>query len=220
MKHQQPFGLNIQCSALVLNFNYIFLIGHLYRAGQAMNASTATSPDVSGNLIEPSNRKKISKNMSQVLVKNVIQQLSEIQDGSLWFDQYFKEKINKLSDTEALTRPILQVHSVAEHISHILEWRKECLLRFKGQRTDLMNSADDWKDNIALSKIGWTNLKNLFYESTVTLINALKNQDDTYLKTKFLDTDYDFHYLIEGIIQHDLYHLGQIGVTIKLLNQK
>jgi uncharacterized damage-inducible protein DinB len=158
--------------------------------------------------------------MSQVLIKNIIRQLNEIQEGSLWFDQCFKEKINKLSDAEALNRPIPQVHSVAEHISHILEWRKECMLRFKGQSTDLMNSADDWKDNITLSKIGWTNLKKHFFESTVTLINALENQDDSYLETKFIDTDYNFHYLIEGIIQHDLYHLGQIGITIKLLDQR
>lgn len=158
--------------------------------------------------------------MSQVIIKNIIRQLNEIQDGSLWFDQCFKEKVDKLPDAEAFTRPIPLVHSVAEHISHILEWRKECLLRFKGQQTDLMNSADDWKSDIELKKIGWRNLKNLFYESTVTLINTLQNKDDTYLDTKFLDTDYNFHYLIEGIIQHDLYHLGQIGITIKLLNQK
>jgi uncharacterized damage-inducible protein DinB len=158
--------------------------------------------------------------MSRVLIENIIRQLHQIQEGSLWFDQCFKDKMDNLSDSEALTRPIPQVHSVAEHVSHILEWRKECLLRFKGQRTDLMNSANDWKDNIELNKLGWANLKNLFYESTVTLIAALQNEDDTYLETKFLDTDYNFHYLIEGIIQHDLYHLGQIGITIKLLPKK
>jgi uncharacterized damage-inducible protein DinB len=160
-----------------------------------------------------------SKIMPQVLIKNIIRQLQEIQDGSLWFDQFFKDKMDKLSDAEALTRPIPEVHSVAEHVSHILEWRKECMLRFRGQRTDLMNSADDWKDDIELNKIGWTNLKNHFYESTLTLVSALENQDDTYLETKFLDTDYNFHYLIEGIIHHDLYHLGQISLTIKLLNK-
>jgi uncharacterized damage-inducible protein DinB len=158
--------------------------------------------------------------MSQILIKNIIRQLREIQDGSLWFDQYVKDKIDSLSDAEALARPIPPVHSVAEYVSHMLEWRKECLLRFKGMKTDLMNSPDDWKDNIELTKIGWTNLKNTFYESTVTLIHALENQDDAYLETKFQDTDYNFHYLIEGIIQHDLYHMGQIGITIKLLNKK
>ena len=37
-KHQQRFGLDVQCSALVLNFNNIFSNGHLYRAGQLMNS--------------------------------------------------------------------------------------------------------------------------------------------------------------------------------------
>jgi uncharacterized damage-inducible protein DinB len=158
--------------------------------------------------------------MADVLIKNILRQLREIQDGSLWFDQCFKEKVDSLSEADALTRPNPHVHSVAEHISHIVAWRKECLLRFGGQRTDLINSADDWKDSTALREIGWPTLKNLFYESTVTLIHALENQDDAYLETRFQDTDYNFHYLIEGIIQHDIYHLGQIGITIKLLNSK
>lgn len=157
--------------------------------------------------------------MAKILIKNIVRQLHEIQEGSLWFDQSFKDKIDHLSDAEALTRPILQVHSVAEHVSHMLEWRKECMIRFKGLRTDLMNSPDDWKDNTELSKIGWTELKNSFYKSQYDLIYLLESQDDSYLETTFLDTDYNFHYLIEGVIHHDLYHLGQIGVTIKLLNK-
>jgi uncharacterized damage-inducible protein DinB len=157
--------------------------------------------------------------MAQILIKNIIRQLNEIQEGSLWFDQCFSHKLNQLSGEEAFTRPIPQIHSVAEHLSHIVEWRKECLLRFNGQRTDLMNSANDWKGNSELKKLGWTHLKNLFFESTTALISALENQDDVYLDTIFLDTEYNFHYLIEGIIQHDLYHLGQIGITIKLLQR-
>jgi uncharacterized damage-inducible protein DinB len=157
--------------------------------------------------------------MAQVLIKNIVRQLHEIQEGSLWFDQCFKDKIDGLSDFVALTRPKPQVHSVAEHVSHMLEWRKECMIRFKGLRTELMNSPDDWKDNTELSKIGWTELKNAFYNSQSELIHLMESQDDSYLETKFLDTDYNFHYLIEGIIHHDLYHLGQIGVTIKLLKK-
>ena len=37
-KHQQRFGLDVQFSALVHNFNNIFSIGHLYRAGHSMNS--------------------------------------------------------------------------------------------------------------------------------------------------------------------------------------
>jgi hypothetical protein len=37
-KHQQQFGLDVQYSALVINFNNIFSNGHLYRAGLSMNS--------------------------------------------------------------------------------------------------------------------------------------------------------------------------------------
>ncbi|MGB4772689.1 MAG: hypothetical protein WBP58_14575 [Chitinophagaceae bacterium] len=36
-RHQQQFGIDVQCSTLVINFNNIFSIGHLYWAGQSMN---------------------------------------------------------------------------------------------------------------------------------------------------------------------------------------
>jgi len=156
--------------------------------------------------------------MSRILINNIIRQLNEIQDGSLWFDQCFKDKFDSLPDEDAFTRPIPEIHSVAEHISHMLAWRKECVLRFKGRKTELMNSPDDWKNNVEIAHVGWTTLKNALYESRIELIELFVNQDDTFLDNKFLDTEYNFHYLIEGIIQHDLYHLGQIGVTIKLLN--
>jgi len=41
--------------------------------------------------------------MADALIKNILRQLREIQDGSLWFDQCFKEKIDSLSEAEALT---------------------------------------------------------------------------------------------------------------------
>ena len=82
-----------------------------------------------------------------------------------------------------------------------------------------MHGTEDWKDNIELIKIGWANLKKMLYESQTELISLFDRQDDSYLQNAFLDTDYNFHYLIEGIIHHDLYHLGQIGITIKLLNK-
>ena len=157
--------------------------------------------------------------MPQVLINDFIRQLNEIHNGSLWFDQCFKDKIDNLAIDDVFARPIPQVHSVAEHVSHMLKWRKECLLRFAGKRTELMNSPDDWKNNIELEAFGWTNLKTAFYNSRYELIHLLEGHDDAYLETKFLDAEYTFHYLIEGIIQHDIYHMGQVGITIKLINE-
>ena len=82
-----------------------------------------------------------------------------------------------------------------------------------------MTSPDDWKDEAVLRKIGWVNLKDALYTSTGDLINLIAGKDDSYLQTKFQDTDYNFLYLMEGIIHHDIYHLGQIGITLKLMKE-
>jgi uncharacterized damage-inducible protein DinB len=157
--------------------------------------------------------------MARILINNLIRQLNELQEGSLWFDQSFRDKINKLSDDEAFAKPLPAIHSVAEHVSHMIEWRKECIRRFKGEKTELMHSPEDWRSNEELKIMGWVNLKNALYNSREELIALFSNQTDDYLGTRFRDTEYNFHYLIEGIIQHDLYHLGQIGITIKLVNE-
>lgn len=158
--------------------------------------------------------------MSNYLILNILRQLRELQEGPLWFDQCLRDKISGVSAEEAFERPIPKVHSIAEHVSHIIEWRKECLRRLNMERTDLMNSPDDWKSNEVLQLIGWEPLKRLLYQSTDDLIRALEDKDDAYLDTRFQDAEYNFHYIIEGILQHDIYHLGQMGITIKLLKEK
>jgi uncharacterized damage-inducible protein DinB len=155
--------------------------------------------------------------MPTTLIDNFIRQLKEIEEGSLWFDQSFKEKLDHLEEVTVFVKPLPAVHSVAEHVSHMLEWRKECIRRFSGLKYDLMNAPEDWKDNEQLKKNGWTELKNSLYNSTVSMIELIDGKDDSYLDTVFQDTDYNYKYLIEGIIHHDIYHLGQIGVTLKLI---
>lgn len=156
--------------------------------------------------------------MAQILIRNLVRQLKELQDGSRWFDQCLKDKLDGLTEQEAFAIPAAGVHSVAEQVSHILAWRKECILRYRDGYTDLMNSPEDWKPNTTLQETGWPALKQQLYNSTEDLVALLEGQDDSYLETPYRDTGYNFHDMMDGIIQHDLYHLGQIGVTLKLLS--
>jgi uncharacterized damage-inducible protein DinB len=155
--------------------------------------------------------------MANTLVNNFIRQLNEIENGSPWFDQSFMEKLDILPEAIAFARPVPGVHSVAEHVSHMVEWRKECIRRFSGRKYDLMHAPEDWKNDIELKNIGWGALKASLYESTLDMIGLIEGKDDAYLETVFQDTEYTYKYLVEGIIHHDIYHLGQIGVTLRLL---
>ena len=91
--------------------------------------------------------------MSQILIKDLIDQFIEIQNGTPWLDETFDKKLLKINDKNAFTRPLPDVHSVAEILSHLLVWRFEILSRLEGNDRILWaDSAENWKPNEELGK--------------------------------------------------------------------
>lgn len=157
--------------------------------------------------------------MGNTLIKNVVQQLKNNQDGGNWLDENFKKTIEQVNEKNAFVRPVAEVHSVAELVAHILIWRVEGIKKLQGiQSTVTMNSPQDWRTNDELKKIGWERLKADLFNSQTELIELIENKSDDYLEQNDCVPGYSYKYLIDGLIQHDIYHLGQIGITIKLLS--
>lgn len=157
--------------------------------------------------------------MSRKIAENIIVQLKDIQNGKTWYDDNLENKIEPISETQAFVRPIPAVHSVAELIAHIWVWRIHAIKLLQGQKSDLsVESPDNWKSNEELKKMGWDKLKDALRDSQTELIGCLADKDDDYLENNTYKPNHTLKYLVEGIVHHDLYHLGQIGITIKLLD--
>lgn len=152
-------------------------------------------------------------------IESLVRQWQEVQEGPNWVDENFKKKLDTLSEDQAFQRPIADVHSVAELLSHLLVWRREAIQRLNGMDRQLwMNSPENWRTNDELKAIGWESLKADFYKSQQELIALVGRQADRYLENIYSD-GYPYWYLIEGLIHHDFYHLGQLGITVKLLQK-
>lgn len=158
------------------------------------------------------------------LIVNIITQLQDIQEASLWMGENFDKKLSALNEVEAFTRPHTKMHSPAEIISHLTVWRKEAILKITtgtGSITD--ESEENWLSNDKLRRIGWDRIKNEYGKSLSKLVELLKVQDDDFLMEKYYDTDfkgyYDYSFLINGMLHHDIYHLGQLGIIIKLIKE-
>jgi len=152
------------------------------------------------------------------IIHNLTRQLSEVIDGEPWVDETFSKKLSGLTEEQAFTRPLPSVHSVAELVSHLLEWRISVLSILKGgSRTITMDSSANWKDNDSLRQEGWDILKEKFFKSQQDIITFLDQQNDDYLEQ--MDKEqHSYLYYAEGLIHHDMYHLGQIGLVIKMLS--
>jgi len=141
----------------------------------------------------------------------------EIYNGSPWYGETVDAKLSDVSDDNAFQQPISGVHSVGEIVSHMIYWRKALIAKLEGGTFKTsMESPDNWKNIKELKTSGWKNLKSSFDESQHTITSLLEKQSDDFLKTEY-SQGISMESLIQGIIDHDIYHLGQIGLVKKMV---
>ena len=152
----------------------------------------------------------------------MIHQLKEMHHGKPWIGSTFTRKLNLVDAEDFFKRPCKDLHSVAEIISHLTLWRQEAILKIKtgaGSKTD--DCEENWPSNDKLKARGWESIKLSYDESLSELIELLQDKSDAFLTEEYYDTDYkgyySYNWLLNGMTQHDAYHLGQLGIIIKFL---
>ncbi|MFC4636371.1 DinB family protein [Dokdonia ponticola] len=158
-------------------------------------------------------------------VQAYAQQLEAINYKSLWLGANMMEKIDGITDLTAFTRPIPELHSVAEIIGHLTALNINVINKIKAYLSiQQVYQPDYWRSNEELKTIGWKQLKEDYEQSILSLIILLKDKDDSFLEKTYQEDKFNgsnpFEFLLEGVIHHILYHLGQIGIIIKLLIRK
>lgn len=156
------------------------------------------------------------------IIQHTIQQLKEIRTGKPWMGSSFADKFADLDETLVFQRPLEHLHSVAEIISHLTFWRREALLKIKtGHGSKMDDDPDNWLPNDVLQQKGWDQIQKEYDATLNELIALLQDKEDTFLYEIYYDTDfkgeYPYSFLINGMLHHDVYHLGQLGIIIKLL---
>ena len=154
-------------------------------------------------------------------ISALIDQLELIHFGKTWIGVNFQKKIENLTTNEFFYK-VDGLHSIAEIIAHLTTWRLETILKIKtrsGSITD--DDPSNWVNNEALKKLGKEVILNAHYESLSELITLLKKENDEFLENLYFDNDfkgdYPYKFVIQGMLHHDLYHLGQIGMLLKFL---
>lgn len=147
-----------------------------------------------------------------------VNHFKEVYNGKPWYGENIVSKLNGITDELAFVRPLENVHSIAEVVAHMTYWRKSLISRLNKDESfnASVESADNWRDPSQLREEGWDKVWSDFEASQEEIVEALSRQPVTILETEY-SKGYTFAYLIQGIIDHDIYHLGQIGLIRKML---
>lgn len=151
-------------------------------------------------------------------VQNIINSLNDAYEGDPWFGRNAKALLRDVDENIAFEKPNGQ-HSILELVWHMITWREFVISRMKtDEAKDLTYfESNDWREldhaDISLWQKGVQRLETTQRE----LLQVLEEQTDEMLDQNVDERTYTFRKLLNGIIQHDIYHLGQIAYVTKLL---
>lgn len=149
-------------------------------------------------------------------------QIKHIYNGSPWYGDSLRQKLETIQPDEIFAPPAPGMHSVAQQVSHILSWRRLLVERIKGN-TDFqikVGSSGDWAPTAMLERKGWDALLAELDANQNELIRLLDSETDELLNQPLPDGKHKMRLLLDGILQHDVYHIGQIGLTLAMLRAK
>ena len=160
-----------------------------------------------------------------ILIKDLVKQLNDIQKNKLWMGDNFEKKLNNISAEEAYVRPLKKLNSVAQIIAHLTFWNRDLITKLNtGKGVFLESDIENWNSTEELQKKEWSTIYKNYQLSLVEIIKILNSKDDTFLKQVYYDQDFKQHFTYEfalnGALHHHLYHLGQLGIVIKLIQLK
>jgi uncharacterized damage-inducible protein DinB len=149
---------------------------------------------------------------------NYLDNFKEIYNGDPWLGESFMGKLEDVTEKEAFTQPIHNVHSIAELVAHVIYWRSPIIKKLKGEKNYVgkMDSPENWLTLEELKAKGWTTLLEEFEQSQTELVALLRTA-----KPQFYLEDYkpgvSWFTMVEGVVQHDVYHLGQLALVKKMI---
>jgi uncharacterized damage-inducible protein DinB len=151
-------------------------------------------------------------------IKDLINQFETIYNGEPWYGNSITKILEEVTEDNAFWEPSEGAHSIAQLLSHTIYWRESLIKKLENnlEHKASMKSEANWRTNEDLKLLGWKKLLAQFEESQHKIVTLLAKQDDSFLEKPYQKT-VTMHDLIKGIIQHDIYHLGQIAYIKSIL---
>ena len=142
-------------------------------------------------------------------------------DGDAWHGDSVVEILQGVNAKIAAAHPIKNAHSIWELVLHIAAWDGAVLTRIGGKAVQLTGDANfpPVKDT---SEATWRKAIEHAKHIHNELVKAVAAFPDSRLQEQVpgkSQSYYNFFYLFSGIVQHELYHAGQIALLKKAATQ-
>jgi uncharacterized damage-inducible protein DinB len=154
-------------------------------------------------------------------IARIVDELQREHDGDPWHGSPLQAILEGIDSTHANARPIPSAHSVWELVLHMTAWKNETGRRLAGA-VACMPIEGDWPEVGDPTDKRWHEALARLESAHVNLIAAVKALPENKLyeptndtRSAPLGTGVSYYVLLHGIVQHDVYHGGQIAILKK-----
>ncbi|HMU45585.1 MAG TPA: DinB family protein [Chitinophagaceae bacterium] len=149
-------------------------------------------------------------------IQSIVKTFQNTLSGQPWFGRAVYELLSEVNPADVFEKTGDKGHSLIELLYHMITWAEFTLSRLEKQEK---NAADfeslDWR-KINPSVHSWEKGIKEFKDIHQKIIAILETKNDDFLKEMVDDRKYNYRFLLNGLIQHNIYHLGQIAYINKL----
>ncbi len=149
----------------------------------------------------------------------IVQLMKAAFNGRAWHGPALQEILASVNAAQAAAKPIANAHSIWELVLHITAWQKIVRRRLAGEEVFDVPEEEDWPPVKDTSAAAWKNALQELQQQHKNLCEATVRLQDADLSkmVRSSDGDHSFYVMLHGVIQHDLYHAGQIVLLRKAL---
>ncbi len=148
-------------------------------------------------------------------VQRIVDQLQRAFAGEAWHGPAVLQILEGITAAQAAARPANGAHSIWEIAFHITAWEGAVRKRLQGERGEL-SPAEDWPAVTDTSEQAWEETKAKLKQVHQELCDAVAELDESRLDQPIVAGRPSVYVTLHGVVQHSLYHAGQIALLKKL----
>lgn len=149
-------------------------------------------------------------------IERILDQLKRAFEGNAWHGPAVKEVLAGITAEQAHARPLANAHTIYELVRHIAVWEDVGRRRLQGDPANVpISSPEDWPPAEDTSEAAWEQAKAALDRGHQALVEAISRVAESRLDEPILEGKSSVYVTLHGVIQHDLYHAGQIAMLKK-----
>ena len=154
-------------------------------------------------------------------VARIIDQLDREHGGDAWHGTPLRQLLSDVDYSQATVRAFEGVHTIWEIVLHMTAWKNEVRRRLSGAPAGDPEEGD-WPDVPSPTPEAWKAALDRLEAAHKSLVAAVKSLPESRLfeptndpRSREVGTGVSHYVLLHGIVQHDVYHAGQIALVKK-----